>query len=355
MRCAERLYICIVNIESVKWLIVWCGILFSFSGKAQQQFRVAEFNVENLFDCNHDEGKRDEEFLPQSERCWTWGRYWKKQKFLSKALIALGGSQPADLIALCEVENDTVLRDLTQRSPLRVAGYHYLMTESRDERGMDVALLYQPATFKPLMTNTIRVKPVPNQRITRDVLHVTGRLQTGDTLDVFVCHLPSKKGGREAADYRLRVTSAIRVAVDSVMQLRCVPQLIVTGDFNDTYKDKSVRKGLKALPFDGGIPKERELYVLSTKLRGKHVGISGTYYYQQRWEQLDQFIVNGRLLRTDNGIYTKADACKIADYPFLLARNALNEWVPWRTYLGPVYKGGYSDHLPLVTAFHYSW
>jgi hypothetical protein len=38
--------------------------------------------------------------------------------------------------------------DLTRRSLLRQAGYEYVMTDSPDRRGIDVALVYSPFTFR---------------------------------------------------------------------------------------------------------------------------------------------------------------------------------------------------------------
>ncbi|MCA1763531.1 MAG: hypothetical protein LC664_11135, partial [Flavobacteriales bacterium] len=37
----------------------------------------------------------------------------------------------------------------------------------------------------------------------------------------------------------------------------------------------------------------------------------------------------------------------IFDAPWLLTKNAAGNDVPLRTYQGPAYKGGYSDHLPI--------
>ena len=127
-----------------------------------------ELNCENLFDCRHDEGKEDFEFLPDGFHHWTAPRYWHKLNTIGQALLATSPDMP-DLIALVEVENDSVLIDLTQRSLLRNAGYQYLMTTSNDTRGLDVALLYNPASFRPFCYDYIGVDPLPGMRPTRDI------------------------------------------------------------------------------------------------------------------------------------------------------------------------------------------
>ncbi|MEE1214127.1 MAG: endonuclease, partial [Bacteroidaceae bacterium] len=107
------------------------------------------WNVENLFDCHDDPLKDDGEFLPESERRWTPARYWRKQDQLARTIAAV---EPQNgwplLVGMMEVENDSVLFDLTRRSPLRRAGYDFLVTQSPDIRGIDVALLYQPKVFR---------------------------------------------------------------------------------------------------------------------------------------------------------------------------------------------------------------
>ena len=107
--------------------------------------RIVSYNVENLFDCRHDSLKDDYEFLPQAARRWTYSKYRRKLDALARTLIATGGWTPPALVALCEVENDTVLHDLTRRSLLREAGYRYLMTHSPDCTTSPAA----PSSVKP--------------------------------------------------------------------------------------------------------------------------------------------------------------------------------------------------------------
>ena len=162
---------------------------------AQQKFRVMEYNVENLFDCEHDSLKNDYEFLPDNPKGWNLSRFYDKLNKIGKVILAAGEDQVPDLVGLCEVENEHCVQQLVTNSPLREANYRYAMTESPDERGIDVVLLYQPETFRHLSTQTVRI---PSEKIdrrpTRDILHVSGKVVSGDTLDVFVCHMPSRSG-----------------------------------------------------------------------------------------------------------------------------------------------------------------
>ena len=86
-------------------------------------FTIVQLNCENLFDCQHDSLKNDYEFLPTSYRHWNPHKYWCKMNHLSQSLVSCGDWKGSwllpDIVALCEVENDSVMRDLTLRAPLR--------------------------------------------------------------------------------------------------------------------------------------------------------------------------------------------------------------------------------------------
>ena len=301
-------------------------LCLAFPALAQESFRILFWNTENLFDCKDDPKKNDNEFLPDATRRWTYFRYRDKLKNLAKGIIASGDEYVPDLVGLCEVENDSCLYDLTRRSPLKEAGYRYVMTDSPDQRGIDVALLYQRGSFKLLQHQSIRipfkqVKKAP----TRDILHVVGKVVSGDTLDVMVVHYPSRRGGKAKSEpYRLLVAEILKHAVDSVMQVRQNPNVVIMGDFNDGPSSPVMKK----LCSDGR---------LVNLMQGKK---EGTYRYRGAWEILDQFLVSENV-RTKNA--------EVLQHPFLLEEDEkYGGNKPFRTYNGMRYQGGFSDHLPII-------
>lgn len=324
--------------------------LYFFAAYAQElsPFRVMFYNVENLFDTQKEPDKNDSEFLPDAIRAWNRNRYKKKLTNISRVITAVGEWAPPALVGLCEVENDRVLRDLTRYSPLKNHDYRYIMTNSPDDRGIDVALLYQRHQFKLLNHQSI---PVPlNGRTTRDILHVTGLLLTRDTLDVFVVHFPSRsEGAKKSEPRRLHAARILRSAVDSLYNIRNEARIIIMGDFNDYPDSRSLKEVLKAkLPEE--IPNRNELYqLLANQLRKTGYG---SYNYQGEWGQLDHIIVSGLLLNPDNRFYTTEESAKIFRAPFLLIPNEkYGGERPLRTYYGMKYEGGFSDHLPVYTDF----
>ncbi len=303
-------------------------------------FTFVELNCENLFDTVHDSLKNDVEFLPESSYHWTRTRYWRKINHLSQEILAMGELETAngwhlpDLVALCEVENDSVMIAMTKRSLLRKAGYEYVMTDSPDERGVDVTLMYQPASFRLLQKESMHIERLPDTRPTRDVLYVKGMLVNDDTLHVFVVHAPSWRGGEQASrPYRLQVAGQLAHSVDSIYALNAHAKILVSGDFND-YDDSPALKKMEG----------HHLINISKDAKGKN-GTKGTYRYHGEWRSLDQILCSPSLAQMNTG-------CEIGDLPFLLQDDEkYGGKKPYRTYLGPRYLGGYSDHLPLVATF----
>jgi len=291
---------------------------------------LVELNCENLFDTHHDVGKEDSEFLPEGSRHWTSTKYWGKVNRIGQEILSCSDELP-DLVALIEVENDSVLRDLTRRSLLRNAGYQYLMTESPDLRGVDVALLYQPASFRPLCYDYIEVPPLPDMRPTRDILYVQGCSSSGDTLHVFVVHSPSRYGGeRVTRPNRRQVIVQMQKALSVIAPYA---KIIITGDFNDYAESPALM-----MLYDSGLQN------ITRTAIGKH-GAKGTYRYQGEWHSLDHVLVSLSL-------YNKVDSVWINDAPFLMEDEPkYGGKRPFRTFQGYSYQRGYSDHLPLVVRF----
>lgn len=292
-----------------------------------------ELNCENLFDCHHDSLKQDTEWLPLSTRQWTPTRYWRKLNHIGQEILSCQEEGIPDLVALVEVENDAVLSDLTRRSLLREAGYQFMMTDSPDERGIDVALLYQPFKFHPLCYEMIRVEPLQGMRPTRDILYVQGEYVSGDTLHVFVVHAPSRFGGeRETRPYRQQVAACLTQAI---RQLPENAKIIVAGDFNDEADSPALR-----YLADNG------LHNITKDAMGTH-GAEATYRYMGQWQSIDHVFTTSSLLPF-------VEQAIINDAPFLLEEDKKYGGVkPLRTYVGLRYQQGFSDHLPLVVRFRF--
>ncbi len=304
-------------------------------------FTFVQLNCENLFDCRHDSLKQDMEYTAESIRHWNANRYWKKLRNISKEILSCSSVQSngietvPDLVALCEVENDSVMHYLSHRSLLHNARYEYVMTNSPDVRGIDVALLYSPMTFRLISSYSLRVPTLEGMRPTRDILYAQGEIISGDTLHVFVLHAPSRfSGKRVTKPYRMQVMQRLMSSVDSIRAIRSNPKIIISGDFNDEVKDASLI-----------FLQENGLTDVSVGARGGN-GAKGTYKYQGQWQSIDHILVSKSMLPL-------LSECVLNDSPFLLEEDTkFGGKKPYRTYNGYRYLGGFSDHLPLVARFN---
>lgn len=318
---------------------------------AQLDFRVMSYNVENLFDTIDNPDKNDNDFLPTGNRHWTRGRYYHKLQQIAKVISAAGEWSTPALVGLCEVENDSVLIHLLNRTPLKMQHYDYCMTHGSDTRGINTALLYQRDKFGYIGHQEHPVVFTRKQhKHTRNILHVWGKVLTLDTLDVFVCHLPSRYGGeKESEADRFDAARTLRNICDSLMQIRMTPQLLIMGDFNDTPENSSITHILSALP----VCTAPDRYSLYNLFADRHMlNFPGTHKYQGEWSQLDQIIVSGNLIRKESRMHVIPGSYRIFTPGFLFTKD--KTWHgkrPARSYYGFKYEGGYSDHLPLITDF----
>lgn len=318
----------------------------SFEEVERGYFRIMFYNAENLFDTFDDSLKTDEEFLPDGDKHWTKEKYYKKLSNVGKVITAVGGWEPPDVIGLCEIENRYVLDGLTKFSLLKNFKYRIIHEESPDQRGIDVGLLYLQDKFTPIYFRAIPIVFPDDSRKTRDILYVKGKTTKNDTLHIFVNHWPSRWGGQvNSESKRVYVAGVLRNVVDSIFETNLNANIIITGDFNDEPEDISISENLKAIKEYDNI-KNGELYNLSYYLQ-KTKG-QGSHKYQGNWGMLDQFIVSGNLLTKNGRIYTSTDDVHVFNADFLLEKDEANMGsMPFRTYIGFKYNGGFSDHLPV--------
>jgi hypothetical protein len=274
--------------------------------------------VENLFDTQHDTLKSDSSFLPEGMHHWTYRRYQTKIDRIAQVLVNIGGWESIPLVGLCEVENARCLRNLCYR--LSCFNYRYVHYDSPDERGVDVALLYDSIRISILNSQAIPLM-LENDR-TRDILYVSALYEQQDTIHVMVCHLPSQLGGATNTDWkRQHAKSLLQSQIDSILLFLPSAKIVVMGDMN-------------TLPQD-------DLNGMSNLMLPIQNSGQGTHKYQGIWTCLDQFYVSHSLFsQSETTIYSPQ---------WLLEEDAKYlDFKPRRTYVGYRYNDGYSDHLPIV-------
>lgn len=322
------------------------GFSWEENEKPAKNIVLGFYNVENLFDTINDPAIADEEYTPGTEKDWNSERYEKKINDLGQVIGNLSQKLPA-IIGLCEVENETVVQDLINSDALAKSKYSYVHYDSPDGRGIDVALIYSKKAFKPIYSESIPVILAEEERPTRDILYVKGQLKGGQELHVFINHWSSRYGGAEKSEpKRIAAASTLKVTLDSLMALDPNTAIICMGDFNDYPDNKSVSEiiGAKALGENGDMT--NLMFGLSETRRG-------SYNYKGNWDFLDQIIVSPVLVNQQLPmVISDSTGPKFFDDMIYIDKKHKDE-KPSRTYGGPNYYGGYSDHLPVATTIAY--
>ena len=327
-----------MNADRLIMTLIITVLSITCSAQNSDTLLVMFWNLENFFDYKDGgEGESDREFSSFGSRRWTKARFQAKCNAVSKSIYWISdkyGRLP-DLIGLAEIENSYVLYRLLNDTALKKAGYSFIHYEGRDRRGIDVAILYRKAVLQKQMTG--RRMPIclsdpeeerPDTIYTRDILHA--RMKKGHiSLDFIVNHHPSRYGGKRSSDDRRSAAmTCLRDICDSL--LSDVPEeyvgLIAMGDFNDT-------------PDSGQFRMMDDILVnMADEL---HAEGKGTIRYEGKWELIDMFLVSGNLV--------ERSLMRIVKIPFLMVPDSRHTGEkPFRTYSGPKYIGGVSDHCPII-------
>lgn len=295
--------------------------------------RIAFWNVENLYDTFDDPATNDDDFTPQGKFHWNEAKYKKKIQGVSKTILALGSPM---LMALAEVENKEVVKELCFGSSLRKKDYHFVHFDSPDKRGIDNALLYNRHKFHVSKSMPINMSDSSTQYYTRDILYVRGETVWGDTLILFINHFPSKRGGEEANQHREIIARRLRVMMDQSLEEFPGATVIALGDFNATPDEETLTKTM-GIPGPGW----RNLMAEMPTSRGSHK-------FNGKWHYLDQILVNDSPKWHYTPHVFQPEFLLMQDKKFLGDK-------PFRTYNGYKHIGGLSDHLPVYVDIAPRW
>jgi exonuclease III len=306
-------------------LVLLVGLMGMHMRAAETDSLLVMFwNLENFFDwIDAGTGDSDKEFSSYGSRGWSKRKFYTKCDAITKSILWLADEygQLPDIIGLAEIENRGVLTKLLSSTLLRKIDYGIIHRDSKDRRGIDVALLYRKSVLNPESITFIS----PDSLETRDILHANMTRSDGSQIDFIVNHHPSKYGGaKESVHKRVRVMNELRNICDSLIHYHD-RQILVMGDFNDT-------------------PDSEQCAIMETMLIDKgtrlHEDGRGTIRYKGRWELIDFFMTTPELPTSE---------MTIIEIPFLMTYDrSYPGYKPLRTYSGPRYLGGVSDHCPIV-------
>ena len=340
-------------------LVLLLMVPASLTAQNRKSYIIGFYNVENLFDTYHDEGKNDYEYLPDGLNQWTEAKYNIKLNKIATVIKAMAEDNKAyhTILGLSEIENRHVLEDLVTQPEIIDANYQIVHYDGPDRRGVDVALLYRPDQFKVLDTKSIPFDF--NSTIdfemsqedmdyfrTRDVLMVRGLLN-GEMFAFFVAHLPSRIGGKSNA---LRNRGAEIIYQESQKLMAEFPEIkiVAMGDMNDNPTDESMTTYIHGKENIEDVGPADFFSPFLSMLKAGY----GSLGYQGVWSIFDIIVVNSNLVNAPKGslkivpIVKKKYYGRIFSKPWMAQEEGQYAGQPKRTYSNGVFLGGYSDHYP---------
>lgn len=329
------------------FLVLSCFLLNACSSEAQESTRTLDegrilfYNVENLFDAEDDPSTDDSQFLPAYEaRPWTNERYLEKLGKIAEVLNAALKDREVLAIGLCEVENLQVLHQL-QALLDNGDDYRVLHQDSPDERGIDVALLYNSNHLELTGHEFMEVFYKFDQGDqTRDALYAETRLKSGEKLHLFVNHWPSRRSGPEK---RIHVGGMLRAKINEITAADPGANILVMGDLNDEWHDESVQDALGANGEHETLVEGQLVNLLAPAARNGR----GTINYRCKWQVFDHMIVSQSLM-DDASLECKGKTAGIfAEEWMTYHSGSCQDDLPSKYSGGNKFYGGYSDHFPV--------
>jgi len=341
-----------MNHLKLRLLIIFLFTFLVAHAQEKKKFNIhtiAFYNLENLFDTINDPTKFDEA-SPIMELNTNKGEAYKnKVHNMARVIADIGRDQAKNspaIIGVSEVENRNVLVDLVNDSLLLDKNYGIIHFDSPDERGIDVALLYQKAIFRPISESKHRLDLYDNvskrRDYTRDQLLVTGKLD-GDLIHVIVNHWPSRSGGEARSRSKREAAAALnKHLIDSLQAIDPYAKIFTMGDFNDDPTNTSIKDILKA-ENDRDKVKFKGIYNPYENFYKQGLG---TTAYRDAWSLFDQIMMTKPLLDRDFSSYRFYKAFIYNKY-YLTTKEGRYKGYPFRSWSDGGFSGGFSDHFPV--------
>ena len=314
--------------------------IFLFS----KPFKVATYNVENLFDASY-QGTEYEEYIPGKH---NWNKRMVDIKLNHTAEVIC--DIDADILGLQEIENKHIFKQLIAKLEKVGCTYDYSAITSKKGASIQVALLSRyPLTKK----NEIQVSYAPR---VRNILEVDVALE-GKALTLFVNHWKSKAyKGYESK--RIKYAKALQARISRLAPSK---EYIILGDFNSDYNayltlDEKNNDTNGKTGFSDVLQTKIEEYEILNAKQGKHYTLWKELAVEDRWSHkfygkkssLDQIVLPQKMFDAKGVDYVN-NSFKVFKAAYLFTkRGYINRW---RYKNGKHKAKGYSDHLAVFAYF----
>lgn len=322
---------------------------------------IGFWNLENLFDISSSTQRPDylKNELRNELEGWTASVLRKKLAQLVKIIMQMNGGLGPDILGICEIENEAVVQKLLDTFPSGWRNYKIAHADTRDKRGIDVAIIYDSDKYEAELQFSYFVQ---KRTATRDIFQVNLKTRAGRALVIIGNHWPSRSGGGQykSEPYRMMVGEALAYFHKRILEeLGRDTAIVVMGDFNDEPFDRSIREYAQVTRERRKIMNARSVdyfYNLMWETVGRR---EATYYYGSQPNILDQFWVSKGILKQGTAFSVKeipvenTEESKLVEIFRPAELVADTEYPKARRFGRPsspstYNEEGYSDHFPIT-------
>lgn len=316
------------------------------------EYYVAWWNLENLFDVENAPNRSDKlaRTLKNELKGWDNGVLTKKISQLAKIISMMNSNNGPDVLGVCEVENKNVLRRLKTKLQTSLGrSYSMIHADTRDERGIDVAFLYDPAKLE-VIPKEVFFHFIIKRVATRDIVQVNFKCKPSNRkLIIIGNHWPSRSGGQlESEPYRVIAGETLSYFQQRIQGVhgKDTPVLVM-GDFNDEPFNLSITNHAMAT---GSATKVRNartvpyLYNLMWEMLGSG---TGTFYFNSVFNVLDQFMISKAMITQNAKMKIGSGSVRVEAFAEMKNKNGSPRRFGRPSKESEFDLDGYSDHFPI--------
>lgn len=193
---------------------VLVALIFLFSLLFSSELKIATYNVENLFD-DKISGSEYSDF--KSNR-WNSAKYQQKLRKISRVLRELN----ADIVALNEIENENVIKELANLSGYK---FYKFATLKGSPVGLGLLSRYRISDSEIYVVPDVKTRPILMSRVEFE----------GHSIEFFIAHFPAAKNHLK---HRIAAANTMKKAVKNSKNG------VILGDLNSNYGYKFLLNGL---------------------------------------------------------------------------------------------------------------
>ena len=313
-------------------------------------YYAAWWNVENLFDTENSTARTDklQRTLANELNGWDDTLLSKKIDQLAAIINRMNEDKGPDLLGICEVENRSVVDRLRQKiESTGHRNYDVIHADTHDERGIDVAFLYDKTKFG-VEAGKVFFHTIVKRVATREIVQVNFKSKaTGNRLVLVGNHWPSRSGGQlESEPFRLIAGETVAYFNQRIQEVHGKDtSVMIMGDFNDEPFNRSIIEHALGTPDKDKVTRAKTAPLLYNLMWPFAAKAQGTFYFEG-FNLLDQMMVSKGMLNSEGKFGIDPNSAQILDFEEIKKNGKPRKFGRPSDSQG-VDGQGFSDHFPI--------